>query len=152
MYAPLNCKIVPLTEVPREDLRHSDEPQQPLILVVHDEEIVADCMTMLLSRSGFIARSAYDGKTALEMALDLRPDLLLSDISLRGIDGIQLAIAIVNAIPACKILLFSSHETYDDIVDAREEGYNFPALIKPVHPADMLKHVQEHLASAPRVQ
>ncbi|MBW4037480.1 MAG: response regulator [Acidobacteria bacterium] len=149
MQSQLNYKVVPLGDVPREDLRHSDQDRQPLILVVHDEELVADCIATLLARSGFTARVAYNGKTALEMALDLRPELLLSDIGLRDIDGVQLAIAIVNAIPDCKILLFSGHDSYNDILTARQEGYDFPALLKPVHPADMLQRVREHLTTAP---
>lgn len=152
MYFQLNCKVVPLGDVPREDLRHSDEEHAPVVLVVHDEELVADCMAMLLSRAGFVTRTAYDGKTALEMAFELQPELLVSDIGLREMNGIQLAMAIVNAMPDCKVLLFSNHETYDDVVSAREDGYDFPALVKPVHPADMLKRVKECFAGVATVQ
>ena len=139
MISPMNFMIVPLSEVPRGDLRKSDGRDR--ILVVHDEVVVADCMKTLLCRAGFEAVAAYDGASALEMAFEKRPDLLVSDIGIREIDGIQLAMAVVNAMPECKVLLFSSYERSADVQSAREEGYDFPSLAKPVHPAEMMKQV-----------
>lgn len=110
-------------------------------LVVHDERVVADCMAILLTRAGFAVAAAYDGTSALEMALAMRPELLVSDIGIRGIDGIRLAMAVVEAMPECKVLLFSGHETDAEVESAREGGYDFLSLVKPVHPADMLKRV-----------
>lgn len=143
MMPQMNWKVVPLAEVPREDLRRSDEQRQPVILVVHDEALVADCMAMLLARAGFTTRTAYDGSTALQLAFELRPELLVSDIGIRGMDGIQLAMAIVNAMPDCKVLLFSNHMTEERVARARADGYDFPWIAKPVHPAEMLRRVLE---------
>lgn len=141
MLPQLNCKVVPMTEVPSGDLRRSDEDRQPVILVVHDEVLVADCMAMLLARAGFTTRTAYDGSQALELAFELQPELLVSDIGIRGLDGIQLATAIVNAIPGCKVLLFSNQISEERVARARADGYDFPWIAKPVHPAEMLRRV-----------
>ena len=141
MISQMNCKVVPLADVPQTDLLHSNEIHQPVILVVHDEALVADCMALLLARSGFKAHTAYDGRSALELAFQLRPALLVSDIGIRGIDGIQLAMAIVNTIRDCKVLLFSDHITQEQVARARAEGYDFPWIAKPVHPAEMHRRV-----------
>ena len=141
MLSSLRYQVVPLGDVPRGDLQHSDERGRGLVLVVHDEALVADCMATLLTRAGFVARTAYEGTSALEMALAMTPDLLVSDVGIQGIDGIKLAVAVVNAMPKCKVLLFSSYETHAGMVSAREEGYDFPSLVKPVHPADVMKRV-----------
>ncbi len=132
---------VPLGDVPRGDLEHTEERGRGLVLVVHDEALVADCMATLLTRAGFAARTAYEGTSALELALAVSPDLLVSDVGIRGIAGSKRARALVNVRPACKVLLFSSDETSAGMMSAREEGYDFPSLAKPVHPAEMMKRV-----------
>lgn len=141
MNPAMRYDVVPLVEVPRGDLRHSEGRGRGVVLVVHDEAVVADCMATLLRRAGFDARMAYDGTSALEMALTVTPELLVSDVGIWGIDGVQLAMAVVNAMPACKVLLFSSSETHENVESARAEGYDFPSLAKPVHPASVMKQV-----------
>ncbi len=141
MAAAMRFEVVPLVEVPRGDLMHSEGRGRGVILVVHDEAVVAECMATLLRREGFAARTAYDGRSALEMALALSPEMLVSDVGIRGIDGVQLAMLVVQAIPGCKVLLFSSCETNGGVMNARAEGYDFSTLAKPVHPAVAMEQV-----------
>lgn len=141
MVAAMKFEVVPLVEVPRHDLMHSEGRGRGMILVVHDERVVADCMATLLRRAGFEARTAYDGWSGLEMALAVSPDLLISDVGIRGIDGVHLAMLVVQAIPGCKVLLFSSCVTTDGVLNARAEGYDFSSLAKPVHPAAAMEQV-----------
>jgi DNA-binding response OmpR family regulator len=151
MITSLNVKVVPIAEVPVDDLKHSYERQRSVILVVHDEALVADCLATVLSRAGFATMTAYDGKAALEIAFAVPPDLLISDIAIREINGIELAMAVVNAAPECKVLLCSSHDTGDDLMRACAAGYNFSSLTKPVHPAEILKQVMACLGGAEMV-
>jgi DNA-binding response OmpR family regulator len=139
MMSAMNFAVVPVAEVPRGDVRRSDGRGR--VLVVHGDLLVADCIAMVLSRAGFDVEVAYDGPSGLERAYAMRPEMLVSDIALWGIDGTQLAMAVVNALPGCKVLLFSSHETGAEVLKARREGYDFPAMAKPVHPAEMMKRV-----------
>lgn len=147
MVAAMRMEVVPLIEVPRGDLVHSEERGRGMILVVHDERVVADCMATLLRRAGFEARTAYDGTSALEIALEASPDLLVSDVGIQGIDGVQLAMAVVNSMPECRVLLFSSHETQRNVESARAEGYAFSSLAKPVHPASVMRQVMACFAA-----
>ena len=149
MVAAMTFEVVPLVDVPRADLMHSEGRGRGMILVVHDERVVADCMATLLRRAGFEARTAYDGRSGLEMALAISPDLLVSDVGIRGIDGVQLAILVVQAIPGCKVLLFSSYETSGGVLNARAEGYDFSSLAKPVHPAAAMEQVLASFAFHP---
>jgi CheY-like chemotaxis protein len=86
----------------------------------------------------------------LEKARAVTPQLLLSDVMLGpGIDGIQLAIAMVQACPGCKVLLFSGHAaTADLLAEAREAGHDFALMTKPVHPADLLARINESFAAS----
>ena len=107
MSPKLKVEVVPVGEVPQEDTVVSLNRSQPLVLVVDDERVIADTLSMILSRSGFSTMTAYDGANALGLARNRRPDLLISDVMMPGMTGIELAITVTETIPGCKVLLFS---------------------------------------------
>ena len=113
-----------------------------MVLVVDDESAIADTLTEILSRSGYAAMSAYDANDALELALLSPPELLVTDVVLPGMSGIELAITIKRIFPDCKILLFSGQaSTLDLLASAKSAGHQFTLLTKPVHPEDLLARV-----------
>ena len=144
MSPELNYEVIPLKEVPfGTPLREGKKSR--LVLVVDDERVIADTLSIILSRASFSVMTAYDGESALELARVAMPDLLLSDVMLGpGIDGTQLAIEMVGACPGCKVLLFSGHAaTANLLANARAQGHNFALMSKPVHPADLLARLTE---------
>ncbi len=135
-------KVIPLSQVFREEREKSSERQ--VILVVDDEQIIADTLSVILSSKGYSVLTAYDGETALRLARDMQPNLMLSDVVMPGMTGITLAIAMTKAAPNCKVLLFSGQAaTIDLLLDARNAGYDFNVLNKPIHPKDLLRHISE---------
>jgi DNA-binding NtrC family response regulator len=144
----LNFEVVPLSEVAKEDgVVLPEEERQSVVLVVDDERVIADTLSIILSKSGFSTMTAYDGMSAMKLAMSEPPDLLISDVVMPGMTGIELAITLSQAVPECKVLLFSGQATTVDLLrEARDEGYDFTTLAKPVHPTDMLKRVSECLA------
>src|SRR5664279_4549673 len=136
-------QVVPIDQVPPADTgayRHS-------ILVVDDESIIADTMSEILSRSGYLAMTAYDAEEALETALLSPPELLITDVMLPGMSGIELAITIRRIFPDCKILLCSGQAIALDLhASAQSKGHHFTLLTKPVHPRDMLATVADCFA------
>jgi CheY-like chemotaxis protein len=144
MTARLKYDIIPVTEVPTEDVI----PKKPMVLVVDDEKVIADTLSIILSKSGFTTMTAYDGATALDLARKRPPNLLISDVVMPGMTGIELAITMRHVIPACKVLLFSGQAaTVDLLEEARRLGHDFTTLTKPVHPTDMLRRITECLDS-----
>lgn len=134
--------VVPLNEVPPADTTE----YRPVVLVVDDESAIADTLTEILCRSGYAAVSAYDANDALETALLTPPELLITDVVLPGMSGIELAIAIKRIFPDCKILLFSGQAATSDLLaHAKNEGHQFTLLNKPIHPRDLLARVQATL-------
>lgn len=130
--------VVSIHDVPPADTSE----YRPVVLVVDDESAIANTVTEILSRSGFAAMAAYDGTDALETALLTPPELLVTDVILPGMSGIELAITIKRIFPDCKILLFSGQAaTADLLANARSEGHNFTLLTKPVHPKELLERV-----------
>jgi CheY-like chemotaxis protein len=112
---------------------------KPRVLVADDERVIADTLAMILNQSGFQAKVAYTGEKALEMAAEFQPEMLISDVIMAGLNGIDAAIKIREILPAIKILLFSGQAATADLLEkARERGYEFEILAKPVHPQDLL--------------
>ena len=113
----------------------------PVVLVVDDEEIVADTLALILNKSGFCAVKAYGALEALAMARLSPPTLLLTDVQMPGMNGVELALELVNRQPDCKVMLFSGNAPSGDLLAAKEAGYNFPLLGKPIHPVELLEHI-----------
>jgi DNA-binding NtrC family response regulator len=119
---------------------------RPRVLVVDDEAVIADTLAEILSLSGFPAIAAYDGNGALGAALLQPPEMLITDVALPGMNGIDLAITVKRVYPDCKILLFSGHATTADLLaSARQAGYRFSLLTKPVAPQEILAAVARNL-------
>ena len=77
------------------------------ILVVDDEPLIADTIVQILNRNGFIATAAYGGREAIDCARLTSPELILSDVLMPHIDGVEAAITIQKFLPATRIVLFS---------------------------------------------
>jgi DNA-binding response OmpR family regulator len=115
-------------------------------MVVDDESSIADTLAEILSRSGYSTVTAYDGDSALETALLSPPEMLITDVVLPGMSGIDLAITIKRIFPDCKIILFSGQaSTADLLAAANRDGHQFMLLSKPVHPADLLARIADGL-------
>ena len=113
------------------------------VFVVDDEWIIAKTLTTILQNSGFSATSFNNPLEALEAAQGEAPDLLISDVVMPQLSGVDLAIQMKVLCPACKILLFSGQaETSDLLRAARDQGHAFHLLSKPVHPADLLRQIR----------
>ena len=114
-------------------------PSKPRVLVVDDERVIADTLAIILGQNGYEASAAYTGKDAVEKAKTVQPDLIISDVIMPDMNGIEAAIQIRKMLPKCKILLFSGQAATADLLDkARQQGHEIEILAKPVHPADLL--------------
>jgi CheY-like chemotaxis protein len=113
--------------------------KKPKVLVVDDERVIADTLAIILNQHGYEASAAYTGTGAVERARQLSPDLVISDVVMPDMNGIEAAILIREFLPACKILLFSGQAATADLLEnARAQGHEFEILAKPVHPQDLL--------------
>jgi len=137
---------VPMKEVPNSFSAAQQEPYRPVVLVVDDESVIADTLSDILKRSGYAAIATYDGEAALETALVMPPELLISDVVLPGMNGIELAITVRRIFPDCKVILSSGQPaTARLLAAAGAAGNHFVFLTKPVHPKELLQHVADSL-------
>ena len=133
--------IRPLSAAAEGDARRCGAP--PRILVVDDEVLIADTIVQILNRNGFVAEAAYSGEQAIEMAKRSCPEMVLSDVLMPRIDGVEAAIEISKLCPDTRIVLFSGQAATLEILSrAKERGYNFELLPKPIHPTQLIQHLR----------
>lgn len=115
----------------------------PRVFVVDDEHVIASTLAAILKLHGYSATSFTSPMAALAAARSSAPDLLISDVAMPDLSGVDLAIQMKAQYPECKILLFSGQAAALDLLeDARNQGHNFQLLQKPVHPSAMLSSIR----------
>ena len=116
----------------------------PRIFVVDDERVIAWSLSLILKKEGFDAIAFYDPKLLLKSSEEFAPDLVISDVVMPEMTGIELAVLLRATRPSCKLLLFSGQaETSELFERAKEQGHKFTVLSKPVHPREMLEQVRK---------
>jgi DNA-binding response OmpR family regulator len=119
------------------------------VFVVDDENVIASTLELILKNQGFDAHSFADPIAALKAAQSKPPDLLVTDVLMPRLNGIELAIRIKHDCPNCKVLLFSGNVTIIDLVaQAQAAGHDFVLVNKPVHPSVLVSRISEVLQDA----
>ena len=72
------------------------------MLVVDDEHVIADTLAIILNQAGFDASAVYTGNDAVDIARSERPDLIISDVIMPDMNGIEAAIHIRGFLPPAK--------------------------------------------------
>lgn len=117
-------------------------------MVVDDEQVIADTLARILNSSGYEAFPAYGAAMALLLCERENLELVITDVVMPQMNGIELAIEIRKRFPLCKILLFSGQAATSDLLQvARAQGHDLEILSKPVHPKDLLVKLQSMAAT-----
>lgn len=113
------------------------------VLVADDERVIADTLTIILNQSGFEATTAYSGEGVVQIANIFQPDILVTDVVMHGMNGIEAAILVREMLPSCRIVLLSGQTVTAQLLDeARAQGYEFEIIAKPLHPIQLIAHLR----------
>jgi DNA-binding NtrC family response regulator len=119
------------------------------IIVVDDEPVIADTLVDILNGEGYRAVGISDGASAIKWARMIEPDVLISDVIMPDMDGIETAKEILKFRPQCRVILFSGQAASIDLIEkAQTEGFEFEILAKPVNPDRLLSVLCQKRASA----
>ena len=114
------------------------------VLVVDDEQLIADTLARILNLNGFAASAVYNGDAALAALDTLCPDIVLSDVRMPGRSGIEIGILIRQQCPDTRVVLFSGQAGVSALMDqARQNGYGFELWPKPLHPRELVRRLRE---------
>jgi two-component system response regulator ResD len=109
------------------------------ILVVDDEPTITDVVSRYLERAGYVTRIAGDGPRALELAGDERPDLVVLDLMLPGMDGLEVMRRLRERERVSVILLTAKCEHTDRIIGLLLGADDY--VVKPFSPAELVARV-----------
>lgn len=118
-------------------------PPNPRVLVVDDSPELRRFMELVLERAGIPAESAADGEAALERARESPPDVVVSDLRLPGIDGLETCRLMAEACGARTVLVSGAP------IGPEMAGRVDAVLQKPFAPADLVARVRELAARSP---
>ena len=132
-----------------EALEDLVEQEKKTILVVDDEESIMDLLVYNLEKEGYNTLKAYDGITAVEMALKERPDLILLDVMIPKLDGISVCkkIRYYLNISTMPILMVSAKDTESDKIVGLEMGAD-DYITKPFQIRELMARIKANLRKA----
>lgn len=118
-------------------------PDRKRILVVDDEQVIANTLAIILNMAGYSAQAAYSGEQAVALAPEFKPEAVISDVIMTGMTGIEAGIQIRSLVPSCQVILFAGQiATRDMIARAARAGHHFGVLSKPAHPTDIIARLR----------
>ncbi|MGW8269738.1 MAG: sigma 54-interacting transcriptional regulator [Burkholderiales bacterium] len=118
--------------------------REPNILLVDDDRGLLQLIAMRLSASGYAVTAVESGEAALASLEVTRPQLVVTDLRMEGIDGLALVDAIHRKAPGIPVVILTAHGTIPDAVSATRRGV-FSFLTKPFDPKVLLETVAEAL-------
>lgn len=125
------------------------EKEKKTILVVDDEKSIMELLVFNLQKEGYNTLEAYDGATAVDLALNGKPDLILLDVMIPKLDGISVCKKIRYAlnISSIPILMISAKDTESDKIVGLEMGAD-DYITKPFQIREVMARVKAHLRKA----
>ena len=116
------------------------------ILVADDDRAARTGLASLLSRWGYEVAEAANGTDALEQASRFRPSVVVADLVMPGLDGIELVKPLAETVPEAVVVLLTAHASVETAVSAMKEGaYDY--LIKPVDLGRLRRLIENAMGS-----
>jgi CheY-like chemotaxis protein len=113
------------------------------VIVIDDEALIADTVAEILNHEGLDATPICDPVEAIRLAQAMQPDVVLSDVIMPGMNGIEAGIKIREVAPRCRIILFSGQAATVDLLEqARKQGHRFEIVGKPVKPEQLISMIR----------
>jgi CheY-like chemotaxis protein len=101
----------------------------------------------ILRSEGYDAVAVMDGAAAVECANRTEPQILLVDVMMPGMNGIEAAKKISQAHPEIRVICFSGHATSSELLkEAQAQGHKFEFLSKPIRPEALIKAIRKNHA------
>jgi two-component system sensor histidine kinase/response regulator len=111
-------------------------PLSPLVVIVDDEDSMRDACAQILLKGGYRVETAADGAAGVRMILDLRPDVVIVDLKMPGMSGLEVLDRLAAFDPAIVGIVITGYATIDSAIEAMKRGaYDF--LPKPFSPEEL---------------
>lgn len=129
-------------------MKQTAQTQGAHILLVDDDASLLKLLGMRLESRGFRVTTAESGRQALERLNEPRPDLVLSDLRMDEMDGLELFHEIQRQAPGLPVIILTAHGSIPEAVNATRQGV-FSFLTKPVDREELFAAIDEALSQTP---
>ena len=117
------------------------------ILLVDDDPGLLKLLSIRLKTEGYDIAAVESGMKALATATNFRPDLIITDLKMDQMNGIELLQEVQQRWPGLRVLLMTAHGTIPDAVKATQSGA-FGFITKPIDKDDLLDHIRRAMAGS----
>jgi two-component system NarL family response regulator len=112
------------------------------VLLADDHRIVREALRMVLATECEVVGEASDGEQAVALATQLKPQVVVMDLAMRGIGGLSAAHRIAREAPACKVLVLSQYDDEDYVLEALGEAGCAGYMVKTDAAVELLSAVR----------
>ena len=110
------------------------------VLIVEDDTRIANWVKVYFERAGFLAEVAHDGESGLDLARELAPDLIVLDLTLPRLDGVELC-RILRRESEVPIIMLTAREAHADRIIGLDSGAD-DYIVKPFAPEEVIARAQ----------
>lgn len=119
---------------------------EPIVLVVDDEPNIADVAARVLKQEGYCTLAAYSAAEAIDILKKFDVAMILSDVNMPEVDGVELALEARRTCPRAKVLLMSGIDTTETISERPDcEDCPFQVLAKPFDRRELVSRIRKLL-------
>jgi CheY-like chemotaxis protein len=114
------------------------------VLVADNEELIVQTLAAILNLAGYEVCAVYGGEAAIRLLDLFKPDLVITDVTMPGVTGLEVAFAAQAHLPRCKILLFTAHAGLHTLLQPGPlGGLPYELITKPIRAEDLLAKLKE---------
>lgn len=120
------------------------------VLIVEDDDILRDIYALKLEMEGFDVETARDGQEGLEKVDKVKPDLIILDMMMPRVDGMQFLQRYRQdkVAPEAKVLVASNKSSPEQVQEAKRLGATDYLIKSQITPDELVEHIRKHLAKA----
>jgi two-component system response regulator VicR len=122
--------------------------KSPVILIVEDERSLSEAYQIILRKSGYTVHVAYDGQEALDVAKETEPALILLDLRMPRMDGLEFLrkYELLEKHPDVRVIVFSNYDMQKEIDEAYQLGADRYFMKALASPKELLQVVEATLS------
>jgi DNA-binding response OmpR family regulator len=115
------------------------------VLIVDDEKNTRKSLEEILRLEGYDVKSVGDGKSAVKALENGKFDLMLLDLKMQGMDGLEVLEFSTEHAPSCKVIMLTAHGSLDSAIQALRQGAH-DYILKPAKPEELIASVKKGIS------
>lgn len=125
-----------------QEMIDQEQPKPTRVFVLDDERVIADTLANIIKHEGYSVTAFSDPQQVVQACRESSPDILISDVIMPNMNGIELALHMEAHYPDCRVLLISGqNETRTLVSEAAANRHVFNVVAKPILPMNLLQEL-----------